>query len=41
MEDVNGNLLLVIRDYLLETAITYYDLQDAIVLDRAFFKESN
>lgn len=40
-EDAKGNLLLVIRDYLLDTAIAQYALQDAIVLDKAFFEESN
>jgi molybdopterin-guanine dinucleotide biosynthesis protein A len=34
----NTKLLLVIRDYLLEKAIAYYQLQDAIVLPRAFFE---
>lgn len=32
-----GNLLLVIRDYLLNDAISHYGLQEAIVLDAAFF----
>jgi hypothetical protein len=40
-EDPKGNLLLVIRDYLLDTAIAQYALQDAIVFDKAFFEESN
>lgn len=31
--DDGGNLLLVIRDYLLETAITHYGLQSAKVID--------
>jgi molybdopterin-guanine dinucleotide biosynthesis protein A/nucleoside-triphosphatase THEP1 len=38
-EDAKGNLLLVIRDYLLEKAIADYELQDAIVLKRAFFED--
>ena len=38
-EDVKGNLLLVIRDYLLEKAISDYELQDAIVLSRALFED--
>lgn len=33
-----GNLLLVIRDYLLEPAITYYGLESATVLPSDFFK---
>ncbi len=40
-EDVKGNLLLIVRDYLLDLAIAHYALQDAIVLDRVFFEESN
>ena len=40
-EYIKGNLLLVIRDYLLEKAISDYELQDAIILKRGFFEESN
>lgn len=38
-EDVKGNLLLVIRDYLLETAIAHYELYDAIVVNKYFFED--
>lgn len=37
----NTRLLLVIRDYLLNDAITHYGLQDAVVLDRTFFESQN
>lgn len=33
-----GNLLLVIRDYLLDDCIAYYGLQDAKVIDASFFQ---
>lgn len=36
--EVNGNLLLVIRDYLLQDAINYYQIPDAEVLHTDFFK---
>jgi molybdopterin-guanine dinucleotide biosynthesis protein A/nucleoside-triphosphatase THEP1 len=35
---VKGNLLLVIRDYLLQDAIDYYQIPRAEVLDESFFK---
>lgn len=40
-EIAHGNLLLVIRDYLLEAAIKHYQLQDAVVLPRQFFNSIN
>ncbi len=33
-----GKLLLVIRDYLLEEAITHYDMQNVMVLHKTFFE---
>ena len=35
---VEGNLLLVIRDYLLQDAIDYYQIPQAELLDESFFK---
>ncbi len=35
----SGNLLLVVRDYLLHEVINYYQIPDAIILDRDFFEE--
>jgi molybdopterin-guanine dinucleotide biosynthesis protein A len=40
-ENTSGNLLLVIRDYLLEAAVKHYQLQDAIVLPKHFFDSPN
>ena len=37
-QKAKGNLLLVVRDYLLQDVLNYYQIPDAIILDKDFFK---